>query len=219
MLLRVSVRRRISKEEREATMLAEAGVVFAARGYTAASMDEIAERVGVSKPMVYSHFGSKEQLYFAYIEDAGRDLLAGIVDAERAARDLSPEERLRAGTRAFFAFVDDHRDGFAVLYSEMAASGGPFRREVNATRRQIVELVALLFDRVARRNGISSESFGGTEPLAVAYVGAGESLANWWLEHAEDAGVDDVTDRLLTVAWKGVEGVLSGQATPGVTGQ
>lgn len=199
-------------------MLREAGVVFAARGYTAASMDEIAERVGVSKPMVYSHFGSKEQLYFAYIEDAGRDLLAGIVDAERAARERSPEERLRAGTRAFFAFVDEHRDGFAVLYSEMAASGGPFRREVNATRMQIAELVGLLFAEVAERSGVDPQSFGGIEPLALAYVGAGESLANWWLEHAED-GVDELTDRLMTIAWGGLEGVLAGHATKGATGQ
>jgi AcrR family transcriptional regulator len=202
----------MSREEREATMLREAGVVFAARGYTAASMDEIADRVGVSKPMVYSYFGSKEQLYFAYIEDAGRDLLAGIVDAERAARDQSPEERLRAGARAFFAFVDEHRDGFAVLYSEMAASGGPFRREVTATRRQIVELVELLFDEVARSSGVRAASFGGTEPLAQAYVGAGESLANWWLEHADDS-IDNLTDRLMTVAWTGLEGVLSGTTT------
>ena len=193
-------------------MLREAGAVFAARGYTAASMDEIAERVGVSKPMVYSYFGSKEQLYFAYIEDAGRDLLAGIVGAERAARDQSPEERLRAGTRAFFAFVDEHRDGFAVLYSEMAASGGPFRREVNATRRRIADVVGLLFAQVARDGGVDPDDFGGIEPLALAYVGAGESLANWWLEHAEDS-VDEVTDRLLAVAWKGVQGVLSGTTT------
>lgn len=199
-------------------MLREAGAVFALRGYTAASMDEIAERVGVSKPMVYSYFGSKEQLYFAYIEDAGRDLVTGIVGAERAARDQSPEERLRAGTRAFFAFVDEHRDGFAVLYSEMAASGGPFRREVNATRRQIADVVGVLFAQVARSAGVDPDGFGGIEPLALAYVGAGESLANWWLEHAEDS-VDEVTDRLLAVAWKGVEGVLSGQATNGATAQ
>ena len=199
-------------------MLREAGAVFAARGYTAASMDEIAERVGVSKPMVYSYFGSKEQLYFAYIEDAGRDLLAGIVDAERAARDRSPEERLRAGTRAFFAFVDEHRDGWGVLYSEMAASGGPFRREVNATRRQIADVVGRLFGQVARRNGVDADGFGGVEPLALAYVGAGESLANWWLEHAEDS-IDEVTDRLLAVAWKGVEGVLSGHVINSATGQ
>ena len=218
MLRRVPERRRMSREEREAVMLREAGAVFALRGYTAASMDEIAERVGVSKPMVYSYFGSKEQLYFAYIEDAGRDLLAGIVGAERAARDQSPEERLRAGTRAFFAFVDEHRDGFAVLYSEMAASGGPFRREVNATRRQIAEVVGLLFTQVARSGGVDPDGFGGIEPLALAYVGAGESLANWWLEHAEDS-VDEVTDRLLAVAWKGVEGVLLGQSTRTVTGQ
>src|SRR4051794_25477254 len=102
MLARMAEKPRVSREEREAQMLAAAGAVFAERGFHAASMDEIAEQVGVSKPMVYNHFGSKEQLYFAYIEDAGRDLLASIVDAERAVRhaDGTIEARLAAGTHA-----------------------------------------------------------------------------------------------------------------------
>lgn len=211
-------RRRISREEREATMLREAGAVFAERGFHAASMDEIADRVGVSKPMVYNHFGSKEQLYFAYVEDAGRDLLAAIVDAERAVRDRSVEERLAAGTHAFFAFVDAHRDGFTVLYSEMAARGGPARREVSAIRRQIIEVVMLLFDRIVETSRVDPETFGGTEALATAYVGAGESLANWFLEHPDDSA-QEITGRLMNTAWLGLGGVLGGHATEGATDQ
>jgi AcrR family transcriptional regulator len=199
-------------------MLRAAGAVFAARGFHAASMDEIAERVGVSKPMIYSFFGSKEALYFAYIEEAGRDLLAGIVDAERAVRHESVERRLSAGSLAFFCFVDEHRDGYSVLFSEMAAAGGPLRREVSAIRRQILELVQALLDQVTREAGVDADAIGGTEAYAQAYVGAGESLANWWLEHAEDS-VDEVTDRLIAVAWLGVERVLSGHATKSATGQ
>ena len=191
-------------------MLREAGAVFAARGFHAASMDEIADRVGVSKPMIYSHFGSKEALYFAYIEDAGRDLLAGIVDAERAVRESSIEVRLRAGTCAFFRFVDDHRDGYAVLFSEMAATGGPLRREVSAIRHNIVDLVQRLFDEVAAEPEID------TEPYAHAFVGAGESLANWWLEHPEQS-VDDVADRLIDIAWRGVQLVLEDDVTQSTT--
>jgi AcrR family transcriptional regulator len=211
-------RRRISREEREASMLREAGAVFAERGFHAASMDEIADRVGVSKPMVYNYFGSKEALYFAYIEDAGRDLVASIVDAERARRGETVELRLAAGTGAFFRFVDEHRDSFAVLYSEMAARGGPARREVSAIRRQIIELVMFLFDQVVERSGVEAEDIGGTEPLAQAYVGAGESLANWFLEHPDDS-VDAITSRLMNTAWLGLSGVLRGQATPSITGE
>jgi AcrR family transcriptional regulator len=195
-------------------MLRAAGAVFAARGYHAASMDEIADRVGVSKPMVYTYFGSKEALYFAYIEDAGRDLIASIVDAERAVRTGSLAERLRAGTLAFFRFVDEHRDGYAVLFSEMAARGGPLRREVSAIRRQIVELAQILFDRVAEEAGVDPDAIGGTEPLAVAYVGAGEWLANWWLEHPEESA-EQLAERLLDIGWRGLERVLAGQAQAG----
>jgi AcrR family transcriptional regulator len=198
-------------------MLRAAGAVFAARGFHAASMDEIAERVGVSKPMIYSFFGSKEALYFAYIEEAGRDLLAGIVDAERAVRHESVERRLSAGSLAFFCFVDEHRDGYSVLFSEMAAAGGPLRREVSAIRRQILELVQALLDQVTREAGVDADAIGGTEAYAQAYVGAGESLANWWLEHP-DEDVEAINARLLNLAWTGLEKVLAGGASSGTTG-
>jgi AcrR family transcriptional regulator len=189
----------MSREEREAVMLREAGAVFAARGFHAASMDEIAERVGVSKPMVYSYFGSKEALYFAYIEDAGRDLVAAMIAAEREVRDQDVETRLRAGTRAFFRFVADHRDGYSVLFSEMAAAGGPLRREVTAIRRRIVDLVQYLI---------------ADEALAEAYVGAGEALANWWIEHPEP-GVEAMTDKLVALAWVGLREMVSEDTSRG----
>jgi AcrR family transcriptional regulator len=190
-------------------MLEVAGAVFAERGFHAASMDEIAERIGVSKPVVYSMFGSKEALYFAYIEAAGAQLLDAIVAAERRTRDGTPAARLHAGTHAFFGFVDEHRDGFSVLFSELAARGAPFRREVTAIRRRIVHLVQLLFDEVVEQHGVDAGAIGGTEALALAFVGAGESLANWWLEHPDEA-VDDVTARLMNVSWHGVDALLSG---------
>jgi AcrR family transcriptional regulator len=198
-------RPRVDREEREAIVLREAGAVFAARGFHAASMDEIADRVGVSKPMVYAHFGSKEALYLAYIEEAGRDLLTAIVDAERARRPGTIEERLEAGTLAFFRFVDHHRDGWAVLFSEMAGNGGPVRREVSAIRRQIVERVQRLFEEAAG-DGVD------LEPFAHAFVGAGESIANWWLEHpGED--VERVARRLILAGWHGLGHALEERAS------
>ena len=211
----------VSRAEREADLLREAGIVFAARGFHAASMDEIAERGGVSKPVVYSHFGSKDALYFAYIESAGNELLDAMITAERASRQRSYAERLHAGSLAFFRFVDDHRDGFVVLYGELAVRGGPFRREVVATRRRIVALVQALLDEVVRASGADGEALGGTESLAIAFVGAGESLANWWLEHPDEA-VEDVTGRMLNVAWVGLEALVSDRAdlmTPRATSQ
>jgi AcrR family transcriptional regulator len=207
----VSATRRtpVARAERESDLLREAGVVFAERGFHAASMDEIAERVGVSKPVVYSHFGSKDALYFAYIEAAGNELLDAMVTAERASRERSYAERLHAGSLAFFRFVDDHREGFVVLYGELAARGAPYRREVIAVRRRIVALVRALLDEIERESGADLDERGGTESLATAFVGAGESLANWWLEHPDEP-VEDVTARLMNVAWVGLETLARG---------
>ena len=200
----------VSRAEREAELLREAGVVFADRGFHAASMDEIAERVGVSKPVVYSHFGSKDALYFAYIEAAGAELLDAMVDAQRETRPASTAERLHAGSLAFFGFVDEHREAFVVLYGELAVRGAPFRREVSEIRRQIVGLVQVLLDDAVRRHDADPEAIGGTEALATAFVGAGESLANWWLENPDEA-VEDVTARLMNVAWAGIGELVGGR--------
>jgi AcrR family transcriptional regulator len=203
-------RRQLTRTEREADMLRAAGVVFAARGFHAASMDEIAERVGVSKPVVYSHFGSKEALYFAYIESAGAELLEAMVAAEGQSRDRSAADRLFAGSLAFFRFVDEHREAFVVLYGELAARGAPFRREVTDIRRRIVALVQILLDDAVRMAGVDPGGIGGTETLATAYVGAGESLANWWLEHP-DEDAEQVTARLMNVTWLGLNELVSGR--------
>jgi AcrR family transcriptional regulator len=193
---------------REALILETAGPIFAARGYTAASMDEIALAAGVSKPVLYSSFGSKDGLYFAYIERAGAELLGRIRSA--GTREGSPDERLWAGTLAFFTFVEEYRDGYSVLFAELAAGGATRRREVAAIRRRIVEMVAFIFDGVVAGAGRDASDVGGVEALAVAYVGAGESLANWWLEHPEES-TEAVAARLMDVAWLGLDGLLAGR--------
>src|ERR1035437_876579 len=73
--------RRMPRPQRERQMLEVAGKAFAARGFHAVSMDEIAERAGISKPMLYHYFGSKEGLYVAYVRQQGTALLAGMRDA------------------------------------------------------------------------------------------------------------------------------------------
>src|SRR5436305_9917049 len=98
-----SPRRRMPRLEREQQMLDVAGRSFAARGFHAVSMDEIAEQAGISKPMLYHYFGSKEGLYVAYVRQQGDALLAGMRGA--AELDESPAARLWAGTLAFLGYV------------------------------------------------------------------------------------------------------------------
>ena len=106
---------------REQLILRVAGQVFAEGGYDRASMDHIAALAGVSKPMLYAYFGSKEGLYVAYIERTGGELVERLVGADRVDGQSG---RLRAVIGEFLAFVEEHRDGWTVLFRELTAREG-----------------------------------------------------------------------------------------------
>jgi AcrR family transcriptional regulator len=168
------------RAEREQLILDVAGRVFARDGYHAAAMDEIARLADVSKPMLYTYFGSKEGLYVAYIERTGQELL------ERLGATLGDPgaslAHLRARVGDFLAFVEEHRDGWRVLFNE-ASSNRPIAEQVAELRRRIADTV--MGQVQAALEGRGTLAPGAEEVVAHAIVGAGESLANWWLEHPE----------------------------------
>src|SRR5688500_428166 len=157
-------------------MLAVAGEVFAERGFHDASMDEIAERADISKPMLYAYFGSKEGLYSAYVDRSGADLLERMDAAVDPS--LEPGDQVRASMMAFYGFVEEHRQGWAVMARELASSGGPVAESVARVRAKIVKRMALLL--ASRLGELDADA------LAHGFVGAGESLAAWWLDHPEE---------------------------------
>jgi AcrR family transcriptional regulator len=138
--------------------------------------------------MLYAYFGSKEGLYVAYIDRTGRELLDRMVGAAR--REDPPVLRMRARVAEFLAFVEEYRDGWTVLFTEMASSR-PLAEEVAELRDQIAAWVR----RTLEGGGSSSERLNApaSDGLAHAIVGAGESLANWWLEHPQ-VSRDEVVD-------------------------
>ena|SRR5215211_5855321 len=175
--------RGVPRAVREPQILAVAGRVFAERGYHAASMDEIAARADVTKPLVYSYFGSKEGLYVAYIEHSGRDLLDRL---RRSADPTEPAgERLQGGIAEFLGFVHERRDGWQVLYAEAAARGGPLAEEVASLRGAIARMIARLLLESAPQAPASAAGAAALDGVAHAIVGAGESLANWWLANPD----------------------------------
>jgi AcrR family transcriptional regulator len=173
---------------REQLILRVAGQVFAEGGYERASMDRIASLAGVSKPMLYAYFGSKEGLYVAYIERTGGELVERLVGADQAE---GPPGRLRAVIGEFLGFVEEHRDGWTVLFRELNARR-PLAEQVAQLRSQIVDEVRRMLE------GQAEGSWSGLAPpasegVAEAIVGAGEALANWWLDKP-DVPREDVTD-------------------------
>jgi AcrR family transcriptional regulator len=185
-------------------MLAVAGEVFAERGFHVASMDEIADRADISKPMLYAYFGSKEGLYSAYIGRVGSDLLAAMDAAVDPS--LSPGRQVLASMTAFLGFVDEHRAGWSVLQRELASgAGGAVAADVARVRAAIVKRMAALL--ATELDEVLADA------LAHGFVGAGESLATWWLDHPE-ATREEMAARIMEVGWIGVGGVLEGRRWP-----
>jgi AcrR family transcriptional regulator len=193
--------RGVPRERREQLILDVAGRVFASAGYESAPMDEIAEQAGVSKPMLYTYFGSKEGLYLAYIERAGGELLERLVSA--APVDDQSSAGLRARITEFLAFVEEHADGWRVLFREVASTR-PFAEHVAGLRERIAEAIGRMIDS-SRLGHVPPAS----DAIAHALVGAGESLANWWLDHPE-------IEREQVVGWylSVVQAVLARPAAP-----
>src|ERR1700753_332824 len=116
------------RADRERQMMSVAEQGCAERGYVAASMDEIAEQVGVSKPMLYEYFGSKEGLLVACIRQARAELLQ--VTARAAVAAATPEQMLRDGLVAYFRFITEPRQSWALLRSEAAVVGPSAAEEI-----------------------------------------------------------------------------------------
>ncbi|MBM7083311.1 TetR/AcrR family transcriptional regulator [Micromonospora sp. WMMD734] len=197
--------KRLPRAVREQQMLDAAVKVFSRRGFHAASMDEIAEDAGISKPMVYAYLGTKEELFVACLHRETARMMLAIAGA--AAPDLPPDQRLWRGLRAFFGFVGAHRDGWAVLYRQ-ARGSQPFAAELAAMRARLVDVVAGMLDHALRARG---REVAGTELEVVAYalVGASESLADWLADHPE-AEPEKTATRMMNVAWLGAAQLLDG---------
>jgi len=192
-------RQRMARADRERQMLEVAEEVFATRGYRAASMDEIAERVGVSKPMLYAYFGSKDGLLLACIQRARAELRE--VTTAAIAAGGTPHEVMRRGLIAHFRFIDAHTRAWAILRTE-AALAGPAAAEVEEVRNQQAALIAE-----------STAGFApGVDPLLVdAYaqmlVGATERVSLWRDRHPEITP-EAAAELILAVIWNGVGSML-----------
>ncbi|PRX49307.1 TetR family transcriptional regulator [Prauserella shujinwangii] len=189
-------RKRMPRAERERQMIEVAEAVFAERGYTAASMDEIAERVGVSKPMLYEYFHSKEGLLLACIRQSRAALRE--VTEEAVAQAASAEDAMRRGLRAFFVFIREHREAWSLLRHEMALIGTSAADEIEATRQQQTDLISnLLGALVGESDPIRAEA------SAEFVVGACERLAIWCERH-EDITPEIVTEYAMDLLWGGL---------------
>ncbi|RLK60291.1 TetR/AcrR family transcriptional regulator [Actinokineospora cianjurensis] len=199
--------KRLPREVRERQILDAAVTVFSRHGYHNASMDEISDVAGVSKPMIYAYLGHKEDLFAACIRREASQLMEAIAGGVRA--EAPPDMQLWHGLRAFFRFVGDQRESWRVLHRQATSQGGPFSEELLAMRSRAITLVDALLVRSATSRGLDETATKSTEALAAALVGAGESLADWWLDHP-DVPEKVVASWLMNLVWMGLGNLVDG---------
>ncbi|MCH6165341.1 TetR/AcrR family transcriptional regulator [Pseudonocardia alaniniphila] len=190
-------RRRVSRAERERQILDAAVAVFGERGYQAASMDVVAERVGVTKPVLYAHFGSKEGLLLACIARARAELLE--VTTAAAASAHGPEEMLRRGTLAFFEYLERREPAWTLLYSESTVAG----EALEGIRAQQTDFIAALL--AAQAPDAEPQRLAG---WAQVIVGACERLA-LWRGSERTVTSEQATGYLMDLVWTGLSAVGS----------
>jgi len=187
---------RLTAAARRAQLVEVGRGVFARRGYEAASMEEIAERAKVSKPIVYEHFGGKEGLYAVVVDREVEHIVSRIVDAMSTG---SPRERLERAALAFLTYVQERPDGFAVLLRDAAPS------------KRSGQMPALMYDLADRVGGVFAEQFrnAGYDAKAApiyahALVGMVAFVGQWWTETRKPPPAEMVASHIAALAWMGL---------------
>jgi AcrR family transcriptional regulator len=191
-------RKRVPRAEREQQILAAAEEVFAERGFQATSMDEVSLRVGVSKPMLYEYFTSKEGLLLACVARIRADLHTVTVDALAAAEKNGPRAVLEAGLEAYFDFADRHGRAWAVLLNESVIVAGPAEEAIEAIRGQQTQLMEDVLGR-----WLPSASPARLSVFAHSLVGASERVARWRLRDGAGIGPRETAELLADTFWPG----------------
>jgi AcrR family transcriptional regulator len=189
---------RLPRSARRKQLLAAAQEVFVANGYHAAAMDDIAERAGVSKPVLYQHFPGKLELYLALLDTQAEALGATVIDALAGTTDNS--ERIHGVLSAYFAFVDrsDHDGAFRLIFESDLVNEPAVRDRVeNVTRRTMLAVA----DTVASDTGLSQAE---AQLLATALTGAAQVAARWWLAEDRPISQDDAIRLLESLLWRGI---------------
>jgi AcrR family transcriptional regulator len=190
-------RTRMRGPERKAQLLDVARKVFGSKGFHGVSMEDVAREAGVTKPILYDHFSSKEALYLALLDADSLELEERIRTA--LAAPTGNRERIRASFEAYFEFVDEHAEGFQLLMQETVGANEDFRRGVGAVRDRIQREVSDLIVRESQGRVDREDA----DTVALGLVGMVETAAR------HDPGGSPArrrrrVDTLVRLAWRGI---------------
>ena len=186
---------RLDAAARRAQLIEVGRGVFATRGYEAATVEEIAQRARVSKPIVYEHFGGKEGLY-AVVVDREMDYVVNLISESISSG--SPRARVERAALAFLTYVKEHPDGFAVLSRDapVAQARGGMSGMIN----EVAERVGHVFAAAFKEAGYDAKA---APVYAHALVGMVTFVGQWWTE-SRKLPVEKVAGHIAALAWMGL---------------
>jgi AcrR family transcriptional regulator len=187
---------RMPRSDRRKQLLQAAREVFVAHGYHAAAMDDIAERAGVSKPVLYQHFPGKLELYLALLDTHTEELVQRMREAMGATTDN--KVRVHNAVSAYFDFIDSESEAFRLIFESDLRNDPTVRERVTQMDRGLIEAVT---DTVAADTGLDRSR---AKLLAVGLTGMSEIAARWWLDHASDIPKEEAVRLIESLAWRGI---------------
>ena len=194
-------KRRLPTPQRRQTLVDAACELFAERGYDDVTLDEVAVRAGVTKVIVYRHFGSKKALYLTLLA-AHRDELLGTL-AEGMAIQRPLEERVPAVADAWFAYVEAHPFAWAMLFRD--TTGDPEIRAFHETMRDTAR--AAVAGLLTAEASLDLDPHA-VEPTAEVLRSAMTGLALWWLDHPQTER-PTLVDTIVQTIWHGIASTTS----------
>lgn len=204
-----TARKRLSAAERRETIEAAATGLFAERGYQGASIDEIARQSGVTPPVVYDHFASKQDLYRRLLERHFAELRQ--VWREHFVGEDPPGQRVARSFDAWFAYIEAHPFAGRMLFRD--TTGDPkieaMHQEVAASSRAAI--MALFASDPGAERVIGPEAEEGLEMAWIVMRGVLQGLAMWWYEHRE-VPRERVVATAMNALWVGWERTQAGEA-------
>ncbi len=172
--------------------------MFSEQGFHAASMNDVADAAGVTKPVLYQHFSSKRDLFVELLTEIGNQLRDTIAKATADAE--GPRQQIEMGFGAYFRYVANNTDAFKVLFGAGARRDPEFASLTRSVEASIAEAIAELIV-------VDGQPAEHRVLLAHTIVGMTEAASRYWLQHDRTPDVDELSEAVAGLAWSGMRGL------------
>ncbi|CAM3478896.1 TetR/AcrR family transcriptional regulator [Nocardioides dubius] len=186
------------RKARRAQLLESALEVFVAQGYHSAAMDDIAERAGVSKPVLYQHFPGKLELYVALLDASCDTVIASCREALASTDDN--KQRVAAAMSAFYDYVGSDSGAFRLVFESDLTNEPGIRERVD---RVTTECASMITEVIHEDTGLPDRA---ANLLAVSLVGMAQVSARFWVNDPGEISKADATALVSALAWRGIAG-------------